>query len=200
MFKKLRPEGKERWLFRLFKEGVLLTTKQYGACIPRTQGSQPPNNTPLMTLAKAPFPGVGWQIYHKMMECIIDNGGNPALVDNLGVNAFMHAAGHGNSAFVEWFYKRVDHCKRSGFDFNHKNDEGRNVLSMLMQRNSHPGILAKMKDLAVKGHLDEVVHVVDAERPWRFGGTSGARQRSRPRIRHADDKTTAGSSDDIVLV
>ena len=177
----------QAWLLRLFREAVQHTQRQYGSCTPRTHGTQPPNNTPLMLLAKSGFPRVTKDTYRRMMECVIYCGGDPRLVDNHGNNAFMHACGHGNVWFVEWFYNRVEACRGKGFDFNHKNQDGRNALSMVKQAGSNHAVVKKIEDLAKKNIIERLQHEPDVLRPHRHGGSSGANQRERPRLRNAED-------------
>ena len=45
-----------------------LTVQQYGSCTPRTHAERPANNTPLMIMAKAGFPGVDDATYQQMIE------------------------------------------------------------------------------------------------------------------------------------
>ena len=67
--------------------------------------------------------------------------------------AVMHAAGHSNIVFFEWFYRRAHAMAERGFEWNQKNDATRNMLSMVKQAGSHPDMLNWCEDLAKRQYL-----------------------------------------------
>lgn len=185
-FRSLRDRRRAEWLEALWKEAVNLTVQQYGECAPRTHGEQPANNTPLMIMAKAPYPMVDSQTLTRMVQYLVDNGGGINKVDNLGMNAAMHAVGSGNLCFFQWFYEKANMLWQNGFDWEKKNSSGRNMLSLISQPNRSGRVYEKVRDLCKKGYITEIVHDVDPERPQRQGGASVANQRQHPRPKHND--------------
>ena len=154
-----------RWNYRefgffvekLWNETIRLTTKQYDVCQPRTHSDRPPNNTPLMLLAKWGSPQVSDEVQERMITALVfDGGGGPGLVDNRGMNAPMHAAGVSNKTFFKWFFNRAVPLKNAGFNWDQRNEDGRNVLGLVLKLGADPEIRAMCVDLEKRKLLTRV--------------------------------------------
>ena len=159
----------------LWDEAVRLTTKQYGVCQPRTQTDRPPNNTPLMMLAKWGCPSVDDDVLGRMISRLVfEGGGGPALVDNRDTNAVMMAAGAGNKPFFHWFYARAYTFAERGFKWDQRNKpDGRNMLSLAEKEGADKQILKWCEDLLARKFLKKVDFAGGR------GGQSSANQRNR---------------------
>jgi len=168
------------WLYGLFTEGVDVTVTMYGECTVRTQGTQPPNNTPLMMLSKAKPQLVDQLTYVNMIEYLLKVGkGGLSLVDNHGMNALMLASGGGNYAFIKWAYDRKERLADDGFNWEATNDAGRNMLCLCRQQNSNLKVVKALESLAAARYITILDHPPVAGEPGRQGGQSNVHRRHR---------------------
>ena len=137
-FSRLPKSDQSEWLSTILMSAIDLTVTQYGSFTPRTHGSQPCDNTPLMLFAKQLIPKMDNMDYIHLINYILYNvGGDMSLVDNRKMNAVMLAVGAGNWLFVEWAYQHVDQLAQQGFDWKQRNTGNRNVRCLTQQKNSH---------------------------------------------------------------
>ena len=179
-FREFNQGKKNLWVTELWDEVVNLTCREYGTCVPRTQSARPPNNTMLMMMSKATYGHVDAFTYEKMItKLVFYGGGGPELVDNHDQNAVMHAAGAANTTFFKYFYSRASAFVNLGFDWNQKNDAGRNMRSLVNQGGSNYQISTWCEDLATRRLVSRDVFANDPKKPHRKGGPSKCNQRAR---------------------
>ena len=164
------PEERTRFVVSLVNEAVHHTLSEYGDCTCRTHSDRPTNNTPLMLYAKAACKVVNRHTQIELLETLVKKGGGINSVDSTGNNAVMLAAGHDNENIFQWFYEHAPFLKEEfRFDWNHKNDDGRNVLAVVDKKNAGGRVQNWCKDLAKRGFVDKDT-----------GGSSSANKRWRP--------------------
>ena len=159
----------------LVLEAMGHTIRQYESCAIRTLGSRPANNTPLMMYMKTECRVVEPSTARFILQKLIFQGGGLKLVDNHGNNAIMLAAGHGNKLVFQWCHHQhrglYEEC---GFDWNQKNDGGRNCLSIVRNCAKSSEILTCCQDLARMHWMDEDDFASDPHRPTLSGRSGGA--------------------------
>ena len=70
----------------------------------------------------------------------------------------------------------------------------------MKQPNVNPYVYQKIRSLANKGYITELVHEADEERPMREGGASVPNQRQHPRPKYGagDTPGASGSTEEMI--
>ena len=171
---------KNDFVLHLVREAVEHTLEEYGDCTCRTQSDRPTDNTPLMFLAKAECKVVDHRTLIEILQMLVIRGGGINAVDSNGSNALMLAAGHDNQPIFKWFYDNAWYLRDTcGFEWNHKNNDRRNVLALVKKRDDNGAILNWCMDLAMRGFIEGGVVAYDTQRRGGRGGSSGVNQRYR---------------------
>ena len=171
---------KTEFVVGLVQEAVRLTIEEYGDCTCRTHSDRPTNNTPLMLYSKAACKVVNRHTQIELLETLVNKGGGITSVDSNGNNAVMLAAGHDNHNVFRWFFEHAPYLRDTcGFDWKHKNNDGRNVLSLVRNRTDSGRVLYWCLDLANRGFMTNDVFDSDTQSRGGPGGISTANQRWR---------------------
>ena len=138
----------------LWEEIVNLTEREYGACNPTTQNTQPPSNTMLHIMAKGEYNWIQDALrYRGLLSHLLEHGGSLSQTDPRGCNAFMHAAGASNFRFVSFVYDRRISLRDEGFNLEAKNTDKRNAYHIGMDPNKNDDTIKKLDQLMKMGFI-----------------------------------------------